>query len=213
METDRHYLELAAAWVRGVEPSLVRETDEATVEAAIGAGLRVHRFKRMSQLPRVRRVLGILRSFAPSTLLDIGTGRGAFLWPLLDEIPEVDVTCLDVLEHRVSDIEAVRRGGISRVRAVQGDICTLAHDSVIFRRFDVVTALEVLEHVENPGAAARAMLDVAERAIVVTVPSKPDDNPEHLRLFTKASLSELFEGARRIEIGGVLDHMVAVVQP
>lgn len=211
MDSPRYYVDLAAAWVRGSRPEFARADDAATCEAATSAGLRIHRFKQVSHLPRVRRVLGILRGFAPETVLDIGTGRGAFLWPLLDELRGVSVTCVDLLDHRVDDIEAVRRGGVERVRALKGDACALDLGAT----FEVVTALEVLEHVHDPAAAAKNLLRHARRAIVVTVPSKPDDNPEHLRLFDKASIDALFRaaGASKVEVSGVLDHLVAVVQP
>lgn len=211
VDPSHYYVDLAAAWVRGVQPALTGESDEATCRAAIAAGLRIHRFKRLSELPRVRRVLGILHGFAPETVLDVGTGRGAFLWPLLDEFPGAAVTCVDLLDHRVNDIEAVRRGGVERVRAVKGDVCAIELET----RFDVVTALEVLEHVGNPVRAAENLLRHAKRAIVVTVPSKPDDNPEHIRLFDKRSIDELFRsaGASKVDVSAVLNHFVAVVQP
>ncbi|MFO8083850.1 MAG: hypothetical protein R6U27_05975 [Desulfobacterales bacterium] len=47
-------------------------------------GLRLHRFKRNHSLPRVQKVLGILKTIQPASLLDIGTGRAVFLWPLID---------------------------------------------------------------------------------------------------------------------------------
>jgi 2-polyprenyl-3-methyl-5-hydroxy-6-metoxy-1,4-benzoquinol methylase len=77
----------------------------------------------------------------------------------------------------------------------------------------VVTILEVLEHLHDPAAAARETLRVASRFVIATVPSREDDNPEHIRLFTKASLTELFEtaGAERVQIAYVLNHMIALV--
>jgi 2-polyprenyl-3-methyl-5-hydroxy-6-metoxy-1,4-benzoquinol methylase len=207
--TGRYYVDLAAAWVRGTRPDLAGATDAATLDAAVAAGLRVHRFKQTETLPRVRRVLGILKSFAPHTVLDVGSGRGAFLWPLLDAMPHVSVTAVDLLAHRVADIEAVRRGGVDRVRAILADVIALTFPD---RSFDVVTILEVLEHVSDPAKTASAVVRMADRAVVATVPSKKDDNPEHVRLFDRRSLLALFSsaGARRVQVDGVLDHFVVV---
>ena len=74
-----HYLGLAAAYCRG-RIGTGAQGDEAAVAAGLEAGLRLHRFKRTAGLPRVRRVIGALRGLAPSRLLDLGTGRGVFLW-------------------------------------------------------------------------------------------------------------------------------------
>ncbi len=59
---DSHYLGLGAAFCRGrLGPGAPAE-DRAAIEAGLAAGLRLHRFKRTAELPRVRRVLGALRS-------------------------------------------------------------------------------------------------------------------------------------------------------
>jgi hypothetical protein len=80
----RYYESLAAAFVRGQLPEAASLGDIEAVEMGVRAGLRIHKFK-VTSLERVRRVLGILRSLAPRTVLDVGSGRGAFLWPLLAE--------------------------------------------------------------------------------------------------------------------------------
>jgi len=208
----RYYAHLAAAFVRGHRPDLGRESDSDTVAAALDAGVRIHRFKRLDALPRVRRVVGLLKSFAPSSLLDIGSGRGAFLWPLLDALPELGVTSVDLAPERVAQIDAVRRGGVGRLTAVRGDVARLGFAD---GRFDAVTILEVLEHVEEPHAAAREVLRVARRAVIASVPSHADDNPGHVRLFDRAGLDALFRdvGAARVEIEAVLNHFIAVVKP
>src|SRR5262245_19745942 len=83
----RYYAELAAAFVRGK----IGGGDDLSPEESIGLGrargLRLSKFKRQAELPRVRKVLGVLQGLAPASLLDIGSGRGAFLWPLLDSFP------------------------------------------------------------------------------------------------------------------------------
>lgn len=126
--------------------------DASALAKAQAAGLELHRFKRSAQLPRVRAVIGALRGFAPESLVDLGSGRGVFVWPLLDALRELRVTAVDVLPHRAQLYEHVRRGGIDRVAGVRGDVTALPFaDAAV----DCVTALEVLEHL--PGdAPARA---------------------------------------------------------
>jgi hypothetical protein len=77
---------------------------------------------------------------------------------------------------------------------------------------DVVTLLEVLEHMPDPVPAAREAVRVATRAVIATVPSKEDDNPEHLRVFTADGLSALLRdaGLARVTTDHVLGHVVAV---
>ena len=204
---DEHYfLEPLTAFVRG---RLQELSDEELVELARGQGWRVHRYKRASELPRVRKVLGMLHGVQPQTLLDLGTGRGVFLWPLLDEFPELPVTCVDTREDRVADLMRVSRGGITRLRATTADIRALPYPD---KSFDVVTALEVFEHLDDALPAAREAIRVAQRHVVVSVPSQEDDNPEHLRLFTAASLTELLTsaGSARVTVDHVLNHRLAL---
>jgi hypothetical protein len=48
--------------------------------------------------------------------------------------------------------------------------------------------------------------------VVVSVPSKADDNPEHIQLFTEQSLTKLFTrvGVERLSIDYVLNHIIAM---
>lgn len=204
-----YYLDFAAAYVRGRLPIPEEWSADRAVEYGLAKGLRLHRFKRTAELPRVRKVLGILRGMGPDSLLDVGSGRGVFLWPLLDACPGLSVTAIDVLDHRVELLETVRRGGIFRLTPLRMDVTRLglAGDSV-----DGITILEVLEHLNDPGQAVREATRVARKFVVASVPSKEDDNPEHIQLFTRDTLESLFldAGARRVQIEGVLNHFVVV---
>jgi hypothetical protein len=80
--------------------------------------------------------------------------------------------------------------------------------------FDVSTALEVLEHQHDPLPLAREAVRIAARFVIVTVPSKEDDNPEHIQLFTGESLNALLfkAGAQSVKIDYVLNHMIAIAR-
>jgi len=80
-------------------------------------------------------------------------------------------------------------------------------------QFDVVTLLEVLEHIPDTAAALREVLRVARRFVILTVPSKPDENPEHVHLFSADRLQSMLRGhgARRVTFEHVPGHLIAVV--
>lgn len=206
----RYFAELAAAYVRGSMATAPGASAAAALIAqGLQAGLRLHRFKRTAELPRVRKVLGVLRGLAPTDLLDVGSGRGVFLWPLLDAFPDLHVWAIDRLPHRIAGIDAVHRGGVSRLNAAVMDVARLGFGA---QSVDGVTMLEVLEHLPDPAQAAREAVRVARRFVVVSVPSREDDNPEHIHLFTRAALERLLltAGARRVSFDGVLNHLIAV---
>lgn len=208
---DRYYTRLAAAYVRGTLDGLQEETDASVLRIGLDQGLRLHKFKMTGLLPRVQKVFGFLHALHPGTLLDIGSGRGAFLWPLLGAFPELSVTVVETDTSRVEDIQAVQRGGIENLRALVMDVsgATFPDSS-----FDVVTILEVLEHLEYPERAASSVCRLTGGFVIASVPSKEDDNPGHIRLFTKQSLERLFldAGAKSVRIEYILNHMIAMAK-
>jgi len=203
---ERYFTELAGAFVRGR-----LRNQSATLEDGLQSGLRLHKFKADTQLPRVQRILGILHGMTPQRLLDVGSGRGTFLWPLLESFPELAVTAIDVSPQRAADLAAVRRGGITRLTVAQ-----MSAEQMGFgpKSFDVVTMLEVLEHMLSPQAALRCAVSVARCFVLMSVPSVPDDNPEHLRLFTPEQLRDMAKdaGAVRTTIEHVLNHRIVIIR-
>jgi SAM-dependent methyltransferase len=210
-EDSRYFTALAAAFVRGRLGDRPQLSPEALLEWARESGLRLHKFKRQTELPRVRKVLGLLQGLAPTSLLDIGSGRGTFLWPLLDAFPHLQVTAIDTSAQRVADINAIREGGVENLRALQMDASRIELDD---NSMDVVTALEVLEHLPAPQLAAAEAIRIARRFVLSSVPSKEDDNPEHIQLFTRDSFEALWltAGARSVKVEYVLNHMIAVAK-
>ena len=224
---ERYYKEFAVAAIRGrlmrtgetsalpeglAERPLDMLTDdecEAILAVAAARGMKIYDFKRTHRdLPRVRRVLGFLHSTALTSLLDVGSGRGVFLFPLLDEFPEIRVTAVDILPARLEMLSDVALGGVFRLSVRAGDITRLD----FAERYDVVTLLEVLEHIEDYRGAIRAAVRAARQYVVVSVPSHPDDNPEHIHLLTKERLTEAFAaaGVTRLSFQGVSGHLILI---
>jgi ubiquinone/menaquinone biosynthesis C-methylase UbiE len=207
---DRYYVAFGAAFARG-RLGLNAPDDTTAFKMGLDRGLKMHKFKRLEGrlLARVRRVLSMLAGLSPQNLLDVGSGRGAFLWPLLDAFPDLIVTAIDTDEKRAADLDAAARGGLAQLSAARMDATKLAFadDS-----FDAVTLLEVLEHMPEPEKAAKEALRVAKKYVVASVPSKADDNPEHIQLFDTKSFTALFDraGARRVTIEHVPSHMIAL---
>lgn len=222
----RYYLLLMAAFIRGhskcrLDASLPRQLFDCSIQEisvsdkcslyrmGVQAGLRLHKFKRTMNLKRVGKVLGILRGIVPQSMIDIGTGRGAFVWPLLDQFPDLSVTCVDIRQDRVDDLNSVAAGGVTNLSAEVGSVENLRFKD---DTFDVVSALEVLEHCPRPRHAIKEICRVGERFAIISVPSKPDDNPEHLHLFDERKLRELFSdcGIRNVQFTYVPGHIIAI---
>ncbi len=77
---------------------------------------------------------------------------------------------------------------------------------------DVVTFLEVSEHRPVPSAALAEAVRVASRSVVLSVPSREDNNPEHIHLFNRHALREMFSavGVERVHLDEVPRHLVAL---
>jgi ubiquinone/menaquinone biosynthesis C-methylase UbiE len=209
LEPHRYYREFAACFCRGRLELALDTPEEVAVAHGMSAGMRLFKWKRNAELPRVRRVIGHLHGFAPVHLLDVGTGRGTFLWPLLEARPDVHVTAIDVDPRRADDLAATARGGLARLEAHAMDARALdfAKDT-----FDGVTALEVLEHLPDPERAVAECLRVARRFVIASVPSHEDDNPEHLHVLTPTVLEPMFAhaGARRVRFERVHNHLIVI---
>jgi len=211
MTADRYYTDLAAAFVRGKLPDTDGLSVSELIERGLESGLRLHKFKTNTELPRVKHVLGILRGLNPSSILDIGSGRGTFLWPLLAEHSTVEITSVDTRLQRVLDINAVRKGGTRNLSVAQVDAGRLAFAE---ESFDVTTVLEVLEHVHDAGQVAAEAVRATRRFVIASVPSREDENPEHIRVFDRMTIEALFlgAGAARVSVDYVRGHIIALAR-
>lgn len=173
--------------------------------------LKLYYFKEKDDLARVNIVLGFLKNVYPESILDVGSGRGVFLFPLLRDFSYINATSIDILDKRVELLKLIKDGGVSNLNVSKGNICNYdaPNDS-----YDVVTLLEVLEHIPNVMDAVRNAVRISKNFIIVTVPSKEDDNPEHIHLLTKDKLTDIFNrcGVTNLKFGGVNGHLFLVAR-
>ena len=108
--------------------------------------LKLYYFKEKENLPRVNIVLGFLKNIYPVSLLDVGSGRGVFLFPLLKEFPNINVTSIDILDKRIELLSNISKGGVNNLKVIKDNICTF---NELDNSYQVVTLLEVLEHIKD----------------------------------------------------------------
>jgi SAM-dependent methyltransferase len=122
------------------------------------------------------------------SLLEVGCGTGFLLGELHDRFPGVLLTGCDIL----FDSLLYAQPRLPGVLVFQAD----AYGLPIGRRFDVVIALDVIEHLDDDVAALREMFRVVERGggLVLTVPqhewlwSATDEYSRHRRRYSRAEL-------------------------
>lgn len=189
-----------------VIPSIEELTNEeitTIIQTGKDNDMKLHRFKNThDELPRVRRVLGFLRGVPFESLLDVGSGRGVFLWACMNAFPLAQINAIDLLPQWGEVYDTVHAGGLTRLSGHVGDIADADFPD---KSFDVVTLLEVLEHIPDYATAVQAAVRLAKRHIVVSVPSKPDNNPAHIHLLTRDILNETFlqAGVKRLHFASL----------
>lgn len=195
------------------KPLLVLTNNEINELIKIGEQhkLKLYYFKEKEELPRVSIVLGFLKNIYPESILDVGSGRGVFLFPLLKEFPNTNITSIDILPNRLELLNNIKNGGIDNLNVYNEDLTNLSFND---NTFDVVAILEVLEHIPNVKKAIKEAIRVSKKFIVITVPSKEDNNPEHIHLLTKTILTDIFNeyGITNLKFSGVNGHLFLVAK-
>lgn len=108
---------------------------------------------------------GSLPERAPSTVLEVGVGEGEVSARLRTRYAAANVVGADLPDPaRVADW---------RERALVGLFADIAHLPFPSGAFDLVLAIEVLEHVPEPEAALAELARVCRGDLVVSVPREP----------------------------------------
>ncbi len=147
-----------------------------------------------------------VRAVEPRNILDIGCAEGFVMSRLRPALPHAQVMGLEI------DSAALLRGKqLGERDACQGSIYHLPYPD---NSFDLVMALEVLEHLEESEQALRESCRVARRFCLLSVPHEPffrsanfirgkhlrrwGNDPQHLHNWSFKDFLKLVEGHGRV---------------
>ena len=148
-------------------------------------------------------VVRLLEQVSPVSVLELGCGEGYVLEALLDAGIDAPLVGIDRSAEAVA--EARQRVG-DRAEILLGDVTEeQPHET----RHDVVMMLEVLEHLEKPGAALELLASLSNEHVVVSVPREPffrglnllrlknvrrwGSDPEHVQHWTSRGFERLVQ--------------------
>jgi ubiquinone/menaquinone biosynthesis C-methylase UbiE len=105
-------------------------------------------------------------TLGPRRVLDAGCGEGIVAGWISEALPAVELHGVDARPEAIAEF----RGRNPAFRAAVGDLYDLPYEA---GEFDLVMAIEVLEHFERPRDALRELARVSSRSVVITVPHEP----------------------------------------
>ena len=104
----------------------------------------------------------------PSRVLDVGCGEGVVTERIARLLPDADVVGLDVDDPDLLEDWKGRAG--RNLSFATGSAYSLPYGD---DEFELVCAVEVLEHLARPASALTELARVSSRALILTVPREP----------------------------------------
>ncbi|MBI4641880.1 MAG: class I SAM-dependent methyltransferase [Candidatus Tectomicrobia bacterium] len=118
-----------------------------------------------SPAPRHRRriIRRLLQTLRFDSLIDVGCGSGALLSELSLDNHDIKLAGIDISPYVIEQ----NRERFKKIQFYQMDI----EKEHPYERFDVVVCSEVLEHTDDPGKVIANLKSLANRYLIMTVPS------------------------------------------
>ena len=105
---------------------------------------------------------------APQSLLDVGCGEAQHTIKWAQQLGDKRVVGIDLEDATLQKFWETRTAPNLEYKILKAENMPFADDE-----FDVASAIEVLEHVPDPGHTIAEMARVAKRALLVSVPREP----------------------------------------
>jgi ubiquinone/menaquinone biosynthesis C-methylase UbiE len=170
----------------------------------------------------LRRIEEAAESIGARSVLDVGCGEGVVTERLARLLPSAQILGVDADDTRLG--QEWQRRSASNLSFQTGSAYELPFAA---GSFELVCALEVLEHLERPRDALAEMSRVASRALLLSVPNEPSwrishmlagrnlsdlgNTPGHINHWSKRAFAKLVSDYGRIEkVEGVFPWTLAV---
>jgi 2-polyprenyl-3-methyl-5-hydroxy-6-metoxy-1,4-benzoquinol methylase len=129
-----------------------------------------------SSNPVVRRLMAgferaageLIDRAAPTSILDVGCGEGVLAEKWAERLVDTEVVGLDLPDPKLEAEWRLRAHRNVRFIAGRAEQLPFAEDE-----FDLVTAIETLEHIADPDRTLAELARVARRALLISVPREP----------------------------------------
>ena len=102
----------------------------------------------------------------PNSVLDVGCGQGLNTVKFADDWPNAKIVGVDLSDIGIKYANA-HYGSKENVSFICGDVSKMLDDD---EKFDLVTAFELLEHIDDWEKVATVMTRISNRYIMVSVP-------------------------------------------
>ena len=171
----------------------------------------------------LRRVDEAAAEIRPASVLDVGCGEGVVTERLARNLAPATVLGVDADEGRLKEEWQARSA--PNLSFATGSAYDLPFED---GSFDLVCAIEVLEHLERPRDALAEMSRVAGRALLLSVPNEPGwrishllagrnvralgNTPGHINHWSKRGFVELTSPLGRVQPESVFPWTLALVE-
>ncbi len=172
--------------------------------------LPLHIFSRPVNFTLFDRLVSLLKGIQPDNVLEVGSGRGLFLWQLLENFRYLSVTAVEQENRFVNLLQAVSKGGFGNLKVTHTPYYDLK--PLYLFEYDLVLGINLLDYNELYESVFAEMCKLAKRFVIVTVSKGRNDNPRLVRSFNEADLKHLFleQKIEHIKIETLDNHYIAV---